>query len=74
LHPRKTRIIKFGRLAKRKRKPKTSANRKPSPFSPSHTSAERAGGFLILRHEQLREKLRQIKETIWPMTHRPIAE
>ena len=44
LHPQKTRIIEFGRHAERKRKAETSASRKPSPFSASRTSVERAGG------------------------------
>jgi RNA-directed DNA polymerase len=43
LHPQKTRIIEFGRLAARKRKARNSASWKPSPFSASRTSAERAG-------------------------------
>jgi hypothetical protein len=37
----------------------------------------KGGLVLIRRHtvrERLREKLRQVKETIWRMMHRPIAE
>ena len=43
----------------------------------THICGRRQGRFLILRHtvrERLQAKLRQVKETIWRMMHRPIAE
>ena len=79
LHPQKTRIIEFGRLAARKRKARNLG--KPETFAflgfTHICGTSRRGTFLILRHtvrERLREKLRQVKETIWRMMHRPIAE
>src|SRR5512144_241006 len=79
LHPQKTRIIEFGRLAARKRKARNLG--KPETFAflgfTHICGTSRGGTFLILRHtvrERLREKLRQVKETIWRMVHRPIAE
>jgi RNA-directed DNA polymerase len=79
LHPQKTRIIEFGRLAARKRKARNLG--KPETFAflgfTHICGTSRGGTFLILRHtvrERLREKLRQVKETIWRMMHRPIAE
>ena len=79
LHPQKTRIIEFGRLATRKRTAQHLG--KPETFAflgfTHICGTSRRGTFLILRHtvrERLREKLRQVKETIWRMMHRPIAE
>ena len=79
LHPQKTRIIEFGRLAERKRKAQNLG--KPETFAflgfTHICGTSRGGTFLILRHtvrERLREKLRQVKETIWRMMHQPIAE
>ena len=73
LHPQKTRIIEFGRLAARKRKARNLG--KPETFAflgfTHICGTNRGGTFLILRHtvrERLREKLRQVKETIWVST------
>jgi hypothetical protein len=79
LRPQKTRIIEFGRHAERKRKARKLG--KPETFAflgfTHICGTSRGGALLILRHtvrERLREKLRQVKETIWRMMHRPIAE
>jgi group II intron reverse transcriptase/maturase len=79
VHPDKTRIIQFGRYAIRDRGFKGLG--KPETFAflgfTHICGRNRNGNFLILRHtvrDRLREKLRQVKETIWRMMHRPIAE
>jgi RNA-directed DNA polymerase len=79
LHPQKTRIIEFGRFAERSRK--AQGLRKPETFAflgfTHICGTSRSGGYLILRHtirQRLREKLRQVKETIGRMMHRPVAE
>ena len=79
LHPQKTRIIEFGRFAARNRK--AQGRGKPETFAflgfTHICGTNKRGSYLILRHtirERLREKLRQVKETIARMMHRPIAE
>jgi len=79
LHDEKTRLIEFGRLPAMARRQR--GLRRPETFAflgfTHICGTSRAGTFLILRHtvrERLREKLRQVKETIWRMMHRPIAE
>jgi RNA-directed DNA polymerase len=79
LHLQKTRIIEFGRLATRKRKARNLGEPEIFAFLGfTHIcGTSRAGTFLILRHtvrERLREKLRQVKEAIWRMMHRPVTE
>jgi RNA-directed DNA polymerase len=79
LHPQKTRIIEFGRFAARNRK--AQGRGKPETFGflgfTHICGTNKRGSYLILRHtirQRLREKLRQVKETIRRMMHRPIAE
>src|SRR6266498_1339159 len=79
LHPQKTRIIEFGRFAERNRKAQGLG--KPETFAflgfTHICGTSRSGGYLILRHtirQRLREKLRQVKETIGRLMHRPVAE
>jgi hypothetical protein len=79
VHPQKTRIIEFGRFAARNRKVLGKA--KPETFAflgfTHLCGTNKGGGFLILRHtirKRLREKIRQVKETIRRMMHWPIAE
>jgi RNA-directed DNA polymerase len=79
LHPQKTRIIEFGRFAERNRKAQGLG--KPETFAflgfTHICGTSRGGGYLILRHtirQRLREKLRQVKETIGRLMHRPVAE
>ena len=69
LHPQKTRIIEFGRFAARNRK--AQGRGKPETFAflgfTHICGTNKRGSYLILRHtirERLREKLRQVKETI----------
>ena len=79
LHPQKTRIIEFGRFAARNRKARGLG--KPETFAflgfTHICGTSKSGGYLILRHtigKRLREKIRQVKETIRRMMHRPITE
>jgi hypothetical protein len=79
LHPQKTRIIEFGRFAARNRKARGLG--KPETFAflgfTHICGTSKSGGYLILRHtigKRLREKIRQVKETIRRMMHRPIME
>src|SRR6266508_2892161 len=79
LHPQKTRIIEFGRFAERNRKAQGLG--KPETFAflgfTHICGTSTSGGYLILRHtirQRLREKLRQVKETIGRLMHRPVAE
>jgi RNA-directed DNA polymerase len=79
LHPQKTRIIEFGRFAERNRKAQGLGKPKTFAFLGfTHIcGTSRSGGYLILRHtirQRLREKLRQVKETIGRLMHRPVAE
>ena len=79
LNPQKTRIIEFGRFAERNRKAQGLG--KPETFAflgfTHICGTSKVGGYLILRHtirKRLREKIKQVKETIRRMRHRPIAE
>ena len=79
LHPQKTRIIEFGRFAARNRKARGLG--KPETFAflgfTHICGTSKSGGYLILRHtigKRLREKIRQVKETMRRMMHRPITE
>jgi group II intron reverse transcriptase/maturase len=79
LHPQKTRIIEFGRFAEQNRKAQGLG--KPDTFAflgfTHICGTNKRGSYLILRHtirERLRDRLRQVKETIGRMMHRPIAE
>jgi RNA-directed DNA polymerase len=79
LHPQKTRTIEFGRFAARNRKAQGRGNPETFAFLGfTHIcGTNKRGSYLILRHtirQRLREKLRQVKETIVRMMHRPIAE
>ena len=79
LHPEKTRIIEFGRFARENRQARGQG--KPETFAFlgfTHICGRtRQGRWLILRHtirERLRDKLRQVKETLRRMMHLPIPE
>jgi RNA-directed DNA polymerase len=79
LHPQKTRIVEFGRFAERNRK--AQGRSRPETFAflgfTHICGTNRRGGYIILRHtirQRLRDRLRQVKETIRRMMHRPIAE
>ena len=79
LHPDKTRLIEFGRFTLRDRQAKGLG--KPETFDFlgfTHICAKnRKGGFLIRRQtvrKRLKEKLRQVKETLRRMMHLPIPE
>ena len=79
VHPDKTRIIQFGRYAVRDRGFKGLG--KPETFTFlgfTHICGRNGNGnFLILRHtarDHLRDKLRQVKQTIWRMMHLPVGD
>jgi len=79
LHPHKTRIIEFRRFAERNRK--AQGRGKPETFAflgfTHICGTNRQGSYLILRHtirQRLRDRLRQVKETIRRMMHQPISE
>ena len=79
LYPQESRIIEFGRFAKRNRKAQGRGKPENSAFLGfTHVcGTNRQGSYLILRHtirQRLRERLRQDNETIRRMMHRPIAE
>ncbi|HEY5929693.1 MAG TPA: group II intron reverse transcriptase/maturase [Burkholderiales bacterium] len=79
LNPQKTRMIEFGRFAERNRKAQGLG--KPATFGflgfTHICGTNKRGGYLILRHtirKRLREKVREVKETMLRMMHRPIEE
>jgi hypothetical protein len=79
LHPAKTRLIDFGRLAAASRARR--GLRKPETFNFlgfTHISGRsRAGRFLLkrkTRRDRMRAKLKALKEELWRRMHEPIPE
>jgi RNA-directed DNA polymerase len=79
LHPDKTRLIEFGRLAAANRKQRGLG--KPETFNflgfTFICGKSRRGKFLIkrkTRRDRLRAKLRTIKEELWRRMHQPIPQ
>ena len=79
LHPDKTRLIEFGRLAATDRKQaRGSANRKPSrSWALPSSVGNRRGNFQLqrkTRRDRMRAKLRDIKAELRRRMHQPIPE
>ena len=79
LHPEKTRLIEFGRFAAERRSVKGLG--KPETFDflgfTHICGTRRDGKFILLRQtiaKRMRAKLREIKETLYRMCHRPVPE
>jgi RNA-directed DNA polymerase len=77
LHPKKTRLIEFGRFAAERRKRRGLG--KPETFNflgfTFICGKTRAGKFQIkrtTRHDRMRAKLKMIKEEMWRRMHQPI--
>ena len=79
LHPDKTRLIEFGRLAAANRKKRGLG--KPEPFDFlgfTHICGRSRKGWFLLRRQsrrdRLRAQLRAIRESLWALRHAPIEE
>jgi group II intron reverse transcriptase/maturase len=79
LHPEKTRLIEFGRLAAKSRKKRGLG--KPETFNflgfTFICGKSLRGKFLVkrkTRRDRMRAKLRMIKEEMWRRMHQPIPE